>query len=78
MGVVAGEEVLVGSTAQELADAIARVYEDRDLWNSLSKSGIKRAEANWGSRAAWRDFKFALEKLDFAISDPAKIELYKP
>ena len=40
MGLVEDEHVLVGRTPQAFADAVARLYEDEDLWTRLSDAGL--------------------------------------
>jgi GT2 family glycosyltransferase len=43
-----GEDVMVGDRPEELADAIARVYEDRALWERLSAGGLRNVREHFG------------------------------
>ncbi|HEY3179061.1 MAG TPA: glycosyltransferase [Casimicrobiaceae bacterium] len=39
MHLTSGEDVLLGDTASEFADAIVRIYHDRELWEKLAAGG---------------------------------------
>jgi GT2 family glycosyltransferase len=39
MGFADGQELLIADTAAEFAEAVARVYNDRELWQQLSEAG---------------------------------------
>lgn len=47
-----GEDVLVGDTAEQFADAVARVYTDEALWNRLARGGLANVERHFSPRAA--------------------------
>jgi GT2 family glycosyltransferase len=40
MALTHGENVLIADTPSEMADAIVRLYTDRDLWNRLSRASL--------------------------------------
>lgn len=54
MGLTDEENILIADEAEDFAKAIARLYNDEQLWNHLSKAGIGFAEKAWGARAAWQ------------------------
>ncbi|AJY44006.1 glycosyltransferase [Burkholderia humptydooensis] len=47
MGLVAGEQVLEGDGAEEIADAIVKLYEDRQLWQHVADAGFVAAAAEY-------------------------------
>lgn len=47
MGLVDGEEVLEGDTAEEIGDAIVRLHEDSQLWTRLADAGYAAASAEY-------------------------------
>ncbi len=49
MGLSDGQEVLLGSTAQELADQVIRLYRDAALWEGLSKAGMKLVDEEFST-----------------------------
>ncbi len=50
-----GEHALVADRAEDFAAAIARVHEDRDLWERLSRAGRTHIESRLGLDAARAD-----------------------
>jgi glycosyltransferase involved in cell wall biosynthesis len=52
-----GEDVVVGDSPQELAGAITRVYEDRDLWTRLSERGYGIVRRHYSFEAAEERFR---------------------
>ena len=44
----AGHDILIGETADELADLIAQAYNDRDTWVTLSANGARAVEKTAG------------------------------
>jgi len=49
MGVQDGKEVLIGATAQELADQIVRTYTDPAVWRGLSIAGMKLVDEEFST-----------------------------
>lgn len=49
MGLQDGKEVLIGSTARELAGQIVRAYTDPKVWNSLSVAGMKLVDEEFST-----------------------------
>jgi glycosyltransferase involved in cell wall biosynthesis len=47
-----GVDVLVGADAQDFADAVLRLYDDRALWETLSRHGIENIEKHFSFDAA--------------------------
>jgi glycosyltransferase involved in cell wall biosynthesis len=42
-----GEQILIGETDEELAEAVIRLLTDDELWTSVSAAGQKLAEHRW-------------------------------
>ena len=51
MDLVHEQEVLIGSTAEELAALVIRAYRDEKLWYQLSDNSMKRVENEYSTRA---------------------------
>ena len=47
-----GEDVLVADDPQAFADAVARLYEDEALWNTLARNGLDSVARNFSLDAA--------------------------
>ena len=56
------EEILVADTPEDFARALIELYESEDLWNRLSKNGIRKTRALYSTKAARK-------KLEFLFSD---------
>ena len=56
------EEILVADTPEDFARAMIELYESEDLWNRLSKNGIRKTRALYSTKAARK-------KLEFLFSD---------
>jgi GT2 family glycosyltransferase/glycosyltransferase involved in cell wall biosynthesis len=59
-----GENLLVEDDPVAFAAAVARLYEDGELWSSISETSIKFAEKEWGAEAAWNRLATILAALD--------------
>jgi GT2 family glycosyltransferase/glycosyltransferase involved in cell wall biosynthesis len=57
-----GEEILVADEPEDFARALIELYESEDLWNRLSKNGIRKTRALYSTKAARK-------KLEFLFSD---------
>ena len=47
MGLVDGQHALIADTAQAFADAVVRLYTDRELWERLATASVERVRAEW-------------------------------
>jgi GT2 family glycosyltransferase/glycosyltransferase involved in cell wall biosynthesis len=56
------EEILMADTPEDFARALIELYESEDLWNRLSKNGIRKTRALYSIKAARK-------KLEFLFSD---------
>jgi GT2 family glycosyltransferase/glycosyltransferase involved in cell wall biosynthesis len=56
------EEILVADEPEDFAQALIALYESEELWNRLSKNGIRKTRALYSTEAA-------REKLEFLFSD---------
>jgi len=56
------EEILMADTPEDFARALIELYESEDLWNRLSKNGIRKTRALYSTKAARK-------KLEFLFSD---------
>ncbi|SAK93862.1 type 11 methyltransferase [Caballeronia arationis] len=63
MGLVAGEHVLEGDTAQRMADEIVRLHEDHELWQHLADAGFDAALTEFSVRTVAQCFKALLESI---------------
>lgn len=59
-----GHDVLVGDDAAAFADAVLRLYDDRELWEKLSANGIANVKRHYS-------FTAAREALRRILADPA-------
>jgi len=65
------ENILLADEAEDFAKAIARLYNDEQLWNHLNKAGISFAEKAWGAKAAWQGLAEILDTVELA-PEPAR------
>jgi glycosyltransferase involved in cell wall biosynthesis len=54
MHLTPGVDVLIGDSAEAFADAVARAYADRDLWDSLAEGGRENVRVHFSREAALR------------------------
>ena len=59
-----GEDVLVADTAEQFADAVARVYTDEALWSRLARGGLDNVERHFSPRAAAASLEALLRMAD--------------
>lgn len=79
MGLENGENVLVATDAQDLADLICQIYVDEDLWNRLSTQGIGFAEHAWGAQSAWDKLRNILDSLGLPVRHSGRpLTLWSP
>ncbi|WP_244826082.1 methyltransferase domain-containing protein [Caballeronia sp. TF1N1] len=65
MGLVDGEHVLEGESADEIADAIIRLHEDEALWNRLADAGFAVAMSEYSVESVAAKIGELLDSLDF-------------
>ncbi|QBQ98359.1 methyltransferase domain-containing protein [Paraburkholderia pallida] len=63
MGLVAGEHILEGDSAQHIADEIVRLHEDRELWQRIADAGYHAALAEFSVLTVAECFKSLLESI---------------
>ena len=63
MGLTEGENVLVGTTAREFAEAVARLHGDGELWARLSERGLDFARERFSLESARGKFAALLKEL---------------
>ena len=51
MPLINGQDILFADTADEIADAVVKVYNDEKLWSSLSQNGQRKIDSLVGSEA---------------------------
>lgn len=78
MALTPRENILVADKPESIAEAIAELYQNEDLWNQISTNGLAFAEEAWGAAAAWQILQELLEGLDIKTSQtcPQNISLY--
>jgi O-antigen biosynthesis protein len=54
MHLTAGSDILIGDTPQAFADAVARVYNDQQLWHTLAKGGQENIRTHFSRAGALR------------------------
>ena len=69
MGLKDGREVLLGSTAEELARQVIRLYKDAALWNGLSKAGMKLVDEEFSSATNRKRIVDYLADIGFGVTD---------
>jgi len=51
IGIVNGEHALIADTPEDFADAVVRLYKDKELWEKLSQNGKKLIKENYSPEA---------------------------
>jgi len=71
------ENILVADGEVAFSDAVARVYEDEQLWITLSHAGSEFADKAWGAEAAWCTLNSILNSMNFdSIRGSYSLSLY--
>jgi len=71
------ENILVADGEVAFSDAVARVYEDEQLWITLSHAGSEFADKAWGAEAAWCTLNSILNRVNFdSIRGSYSLSLY--
>lgn len=79
MGVVDGEQVLIGATPAGLAEAVARLHLDGRLWARISGNGLDFARDTWGPQASYGSLASIIRSIGIPVDDnPDALVLYTP
>jgi GT2 family glycosyltransferase len=57
------KNILIAEDPQEFAAQVIRLHRDRELWNTLSRNGLKNVEEHFSSAAARRDLETLFTQL---------------
>jgi glycosyltransferase involved in cell wall biosynthesis len=68
MNLTHGENVIIAQNPKEYAGCIAKLYQNEDLWNRISKNGIEFAERAWGGDAAAKNLHDILQRCEIKCS----------
>ncbi len=60
-----GEDVLIGDTPSDFADAVVELYRNEQLWSRLSRNSLKKTEAFYSASAARQRLQALTQKGDF-------------
>lgn len=71
LGLVAGESVLVGETAEQLAQHVVSLLADDDLWRSTSTRALAHARSQFGAERLRREVATAIDAVTAARSSAA-------
>ncbi len=70
-----GRDILIANTAQEMADAVVRLYTDDGLWHSLSQKGFAFAKAEFSFEANMKRIAAMLADLDRSTPESERVLL---
>ncbi|EKD98588.1 MAG: hypothetical protein ACD_23C00354G0001, partial [uncultured bacterium] len=77
MALTNGENILMADDAKDFAETVARLYENEQLWLSISESGLKFADFAWGAEATWRILAAILAEMGIETKrDDRPLKLY--
>ena len=74
------ENILIADGAMNLADSITRLYNNKNLWNLLSRNGIEFSKAKWGAEASLHTMKNILYQIGIELDKKIpqqKVQLYE-
>lgn len=79
IGLENGVNAMIADKPQEIADGIIKIYNNKILWESMSKKGIKVIENLNGPISSYQKLSDILERIQIPIKNklPKIIELYK-
>ncbi|OLC99950.1 MAG: hypothetical protein AUH86_01225 [Acidobacteria bacterium 13_1_40CM_4_58_4] len=75
MGLIHGEDILVADEPENFAKALLELYHSEDLWNRLSKNGIKKTKLLYSKEAARKQLKRLLSDEHMNSSSAARIKI---
>jgi glycosyltransferase involved in cell wall biosynthesis len=64
MGLVDGENVLLGETPQDFADAVVRMYTDEQLWEKCSVNGLAFIQEHYSLQTFEKNLSALLAELE--------------
>lgn len=80
MGLVDGEHVLEGETAEEIATAIVRLHEDPQLWQRIADAGFLAASAEYSVESVAAKFSALLDSVGLVdesrLSDASAFQIH--
>ena len=68
MNLTHGENVIIAKDPKEYAACIAKLYQNEDLWNRISKNGIEYSERAWGAEVAEKVLHDILQRCELKCS----------
>ena len=71
MSLTNGKNILVADGSENFANTIAKLYQDKSLWNHISEKGWMFANQAWGSKAAWNILSAIVSDLSLTVTDKA-------
>ena len=80
MDLTDGKNVLIADKAEVFADAVAKLYNDEEVWTQLSENGTEFARSTWGAEAVWRTLAATLSDIGFPEIERGRhpLRLYSP
>ena len=79
MSLTAGSNILVADDAPAIANAVVRLYQDSQLWQSVSDRSLEFAKHAWGAEAAWKTLAGVLFDIDLPVVRGTRaLRLYSP
>ena len=79
MSLTAGSNILVADDAPAIANAVVRLYQDSQLWQSVSDRSLEFAKHAWGAEAAWKTLAGVLFDIDLPVVRGTRaLRLYTP
>jgi len=68
MGVVSGRDILIAGEDAEFADRVVGLYQDKQLWSSLSDEGLKLIENRYSLNVAKSALAEVLKSLSLPVT----------
>jgi glycosyltransferase involved in cell wall biosynthesis len=77
MSLTHGVNILIAEGPKAFADQITTLYQDENLWDSLSNNSLSFAEQVWGAEPAWNILANILAEIDITVTrSPYSLKLY--
>jgi O-antigen biosynthesis protein len=70
MSLNTGEHILVADGPEAFANAIGKIYQNEELWHSISHNGLVFADKAWGPKEAWRILAGVLADIGMDVGLP--------
>jgi len=78
MGLIHGEDILIADEPEDFATALLELYYSEDLWNRLSKNGIKKTKLFYSKEAARKQLKRLLSDDHINSPNANQIKIERP